>query len=87
MKKSFDLPELLMRDVNKLARERGTSARAIVQEALVRALAEHKEGFTLKNASTAGWHSMRPKLRGRSLRDLVRMSYDAPTATSADSPS
>ena len=39
MKTTFDLPEALVRDLKKLARERGTTARAIVQQALARTIA------------------------------------------------
>lgn len=78
MKTTFDLPESLVRDVKKLARERGTTARAIVQQALVRAVAEQGErhGFVLEDASTGGWQSMRPEFRGRPLHELVLQSYD-----------
>lgn len=78
MKTTFDLPESLVRDVKKLARERGTTARAIVQQALARAVAEEDEqqGFVLENASAVGWQSMRPEFRGLPLHELVLKSYD-----------
>ena len=78
MKTTFDLPESLVRDVKKLARERGTTARAIVQQALARAVAEQEERqtFMLEDASTAGWQSMQPEFRGRPRHELVLKSHD-----------
>ena len=78
VKTTFDLPEALVRDVKKLARERGTTARAIVQQSLARTLAEQEQlsRFILEDASTAGWQSMRSEARGLSLHELVLKSYD-----------
>lgn len=77
MKTTFDLPESLVRDVKKLARERGTTARAVVQQALTKAVAEQAErpSFALEDASAAGWQSMRPEFLGRPLHELVLQSY------------
>lgn len=78
MKTTFDLPEDLVRGVKKLARERGTTARAIVQQSLTRTLAEQEQSasFVLADASTAGWQSMDPEFHGLSLHELVLKSYD-----------
>lgn len=78
MKTTFDLPEALVRAVKKLARERGTTARAIVQQSLTRTLEEQDKTtpFVLKDASTAGWQAMDPEFRGLSLHELVLKSYD-----------
>lgn len=78
MKTTFDLPESLVRDVKKLARERGTTARAIVQQALTRTIAEQdqRQDFVLEDASTSGWQSMQPEFHGLSLHDLVLKSYE-----------
>lgn len=77
-KTTFDLPETLVRDIKKIARERSTTARAIVQQALVRVVEEHSEvrPFSLAEASVTGWGSMTPEMRGLSLHDLVLQSYD-----------
>ena len=77
MKTTFDLPEALVRAVKKLARERGTTARAIVQQALTRTLEEHERSkqFVLEDASTAGWQSIAPEFQGLPVRDLVLKSY------------
>lgn len=78
MKTTFDLPEDLVHAIKKLARERGTTARAIVQQSLVRTLAEREQTphFELQDASTTGWQSMDPEFRGFSLHELVLKSYD-----------
>lgn len=78
MKTTFDLPEALVRDVKKLARERGTTARAIVQQALARTIAEQEQipRFVLEDASVDGWQAMRPEFRGLPLHELVLTSYD-----------
>lgn len=78
MKTTFDLPESLVREVKKLARERGTTARAVVQQALMHAVSEQeaRDGFVLDKASATGWQSMRPEFRGRPLHELVLMSYE-----------
>ncbi len=77
MKTTFDLPEALVRDLKKLARERGTTARAIVQQALTRAIAEQEQlpSFVLEDASVDGWQSMQPEFHGLPLHDLVLASY------------
>lgn len=56
MKTTFDLPEDLVQGIKKLARERDTTARAIVQQSLVRTLAEQEQvpHFELEDASTTG---------------------------------
>lgn len=78
MKTTFDLPEDLVQAIKKLARERGTTARSIVQQSLVRTLTELDQvsPFELKDASTAGWQSMDPEFHGLSLHELVLASYD-----------
>ncbi|MHA6668976.1 hypothetical protein ACX3O0_08910 [Homoserinimonas sp. A447] len=78
MKTTFDLPESLVRAVKKIARDRGTTARAIVQQALTRVVEEQHNvtPFQLADASTAGWQSMNPEVRNTSLHDLVLRSYD-----------
>ncbi len=78
MKTTFDLPESLVRAVKKIARERGTTARAIVQQALTRVVEEQYAvtPFELVDASAAGWQSMNPDVRDTSLHDLALRSYD-----------
>jgi hypothetical protein len=40
MKTSLDLPEPLLRDVQALAKKRGTTTKSLVEQALIRILAE-----------------------------------------------
>lgn len=76
MKTTFDLPESLVQDIKHLARERGTTARSIVQQALSRAVAEQQRtDFVLEDAGAAGWGSMRQEFQARSLHELVLASY------------
>lgn len=81
MKTTFDLPEWLVRDIKKLARARGTTARDVVQQALIRTLRDNvrDQKFVLEDASTTGWQSMRPEFRDVPLHELVLMSYDERT--------
>jgi hypothetical protein len=54
MKTTFDIPEPLLRDVQTLARERKTTTKSLVEEALRRLLDEHvaaRQAFTLRDAS------------------------------------
>lgn len=76
MKTTFDLPETLVQDVKRIARERGTTARAIVQQALTRVVDEDAaadEPFVLRDMSVPGWH---PALDGAGLNELILRSYD-----------
>jgi predicted transcriptional regulator len=78
MKTTFDLPDALVRDVKRIARERGTTARALVQQALVRVVEEaaNAPAFQLMDASSTGWASMAADSRNMSLHDLVLESYE-----------
>jgi len=57
VKTTFDLPEPLLREVQALARERGTTGRSLVEQALRRLLddaAAKSAPFTLSDASVKG---------------------------------
>ena len=57
MKTTFDLPEALLRDVQRLARARGTTAKSLVEQALLRLLQDEQTGaaaFTLCAAAVNG---------------------------------
>lgn len=77
MKTTFDLPEGLVRDVKRLARERGTTAREIVQQALVRVVEENEaiEQFTLNDLSVQGWSSRTELARTMSVNDMILASH------------
>ena len=54
MKTSFDLSESLLHQVKQLAKQRGTTTKSLVEEALMKLLAEADESatsFTLRDVS------------------------------------
>lgn len=76
MKTTFDLPEPLVQEVKQLARERGTTSRALVQQALRRLVDEASAApaFRLDDLSVNGWASMTDEVRGVPLSELIRQS-------------
>jgi hypothetical protein len=56
MKTTFDIPEPLLREVQALARERKTTAKSLVEEALRALLDQHTTAkpFKLRNATFKG---------------------------------
>ena len=78
MKTTFDLPENLVQDVKRLARERGTTARAIVQQALMRVVDEQEtsEPFLLRDVSVLGWAEFLTNADGLTLTDAIRETYE-----------
>jgi hypothetical protein len=56
MKTTFDIPEPLLRDVQALARERKTTTKSLVEQALRKLLDEHDTAppFKLRDASVKG---------------------------------
>lgn len=82
VKTTFDIPEPLVRDIKRIARERGVTARAIVQQALMRVVDEERSApaFRLPDAAVEGWTALTPEARevvSRSdgLHELVLSSY------------
>lgn len=53
MKTSFDISEPLLREVKQLAKQRGTTTKSLVEQALIKLLAEAEAStsFTLRDAS------------------------------------
>ncbi len=86
MKTTFDLPEALVHEVKRIARERGTTAREIVQQALVRVVDEHEavEPFALEDVSVPGWGSRSEHARAMSVNDMIVASYDFSTDAGTD---
>ena len=78
MKTTFDLPESLVREVKRIAKVRGTTARDIVQQALTKAVEEsdQQEPFVLKDLSVSGWGRAESELSEHSLHELILMSYE-----------
>lgn len=55
MKTTFDIPEGLLRDVQALARRRGTTSKSLVEQALRRLLDENgDQRFELRDATVTG---------------------------------
>ena len=75
MKTTFDLPESLVRDVKRIAKDRGTTAREIVQQALTKAVedADAQKPFTLRDSSVPGW--LAPEFADTSFQELLEESY------------
>jgi predicted transcriptional regulator len=77
MKTSFDLSESLLHQVKQLAKQRGTTTKSLVEEALMKLLAEAQQEeaprFTLRDVSfgsggmtvefaNAGWERIRDEI-------------------------
>jgi len=77
MKTSFDISEPLLREVKHLAKQRGTTTKSLVEQALAKFLAEAEaetsSGFTLRDISfgtggmtvefaDAGWERIRDEI-------------------------
>ena len=78
MKTTFDLPESLVREVKRIAKFRGTTARDIVQQALTKAVEEsgQQEPFVLEDLSVNGWGRAESEFSEHSLHELILMSYE-----------
>ncbi len=79
MKTTFDLPEALVHEVKRIARQRGTTARAIVQQALMRVVEEDRAGdekFVLPDMSAGGWNELIESAPGLSLQELINGTYE-----------
>ena len=76
MKTSFDISEPLLREVKQLAKQRGTTTKSLVEQALVKLLAEagaEVPAFTLRDVrfgaggmtvefANAGWERIRDEI-------------------------
>jgi len=77
MKTSFDISEPLLREVKELAKQRGTTTKSLVEQALIKLLAEVQAetatSFTLRDVSygtggmtaefaRAGWERIRDEI-------------------------
>jgi hypothetical protein len=56
MKTTFDIPEPLLRDVQKLARDRHTTTKSLVEQALIRLLDEavNERPYVMPDATVGG---------------------------------
>jgi hypothetical protein len=82
MKTSFDISEPLLREVKQLAKQRGTTTKSLVEQALIKLLAEAEEapaGFTLRDVSF-GAGGMTPEFTHASWEQIRDEIYPVPTA-------
>ena len=78
MKTTFDLPEALIADVKRVAKERGQTAREYVQQALVAALKEEqtpREPFKLEDLSFKGGQGLSAEFAGATWEEILEASY------------
>ncbi|SDJ45229.1 antitoxin of type II TA system, VapB [Frankineae bacterium MT45] len=78
MKTTFDLPEPLLRDVQALAKQRGTTSKSLVEQAL-RRLIEEQQGktFSLPDLSVDG-DGLRPEFKDASWETIRDAAYGSP---------
>ena len=79
MKTTFDIPEPLLRDVQKLARHRGMTTKSLLEQALRRILdeAESAQPFVLRDASVLG-QGMQPEFENATWARLRAAAYGIP---------
>lgn len=72
MKTTFDIPEPLLRDVQKLARERNTTTKSLVEQALIKLLDGERsaEPFVLKDASFKGEGGFTPEFENATWAEI-----------------
>lgn len=75
-KTTFDLPESLLRDIKRIAKQRGTTARDLVQQALTQVVRENDTAvpFTLRDLSVSGF-GLSPEFESASSRELRDAAY------------
>lgn len=77
MRTTIDMPDRLLRRVKRVTAERKTTFRALVIDALERALEERPGGFRLRDASVGG----KPKGRNTLSPEAVNSAIDAQRAS------
>ena len=82
VKTTFDIPEALLREVQTLARERKTTTKSLVEEALRRLLDDSKTAkpFELRDASFKGGRGLTPEFENASweqIRDEIYRGHGA----------
>jgi len=80
MKTSFDISEPLLREVKALAKERGTTTRSLVEQALIKLLDDAKTApppaYELPDLSVPG--KLRPEWENATWDDMLEEIYPAP---------
>ena len=75
MKTTVEISDPLLREARKLARRKGTTLRALIEQGLRRMLAERKPNFQLRDASFGG-KGLRPELGDVGWDHLREMIYE-----------
>lgn len=78
VKTTFDIPEALLREVQTLARERKTTTKSLVEEALRRLLedAAHAVPFVLEDARFTGKPGFTPEFENATWQQILDASYE-----------
>ncbi|MGH8961018.1 MAG: DUF2191 domain-containing protein [Jatrophihabitantaceae bacterium] len=76
MKTTFDIPEPLLRDVQQLARERKTTTKSLVEQALIKLLDAERDAkpFMLKDARY-GSGGLTPEFENATWEQILEESY------------
>ena len=76
MKTTFDLPESLVHDIKQIAKQRRTTARDIVQQALTQVVRDDAAAvpFTLRDVSVSG-SGLSPEFEHASWNEILEASY------------
>ena len=76
MKTTIDLPDTLLEEARRVAAERATTVRALVETGLRRELRERarKSSFALRDASFKG-RGLRPEVENASWESLRELAY------------
>ena len=76
MRTTVDLPDELVLEVQRIAREQKRTMRSVMEEALRGTIAKYQraQGFTLPDASVAG-HGLQPAFRDADWEELRTAAY------------
>ena len=76
MRTTVDLPDELVLEVQRIAREQKRTMRSVMEEALRGTIAkyQHAQGFKLSDASVAG-HGLQPAFRDADWEELRTAAY------------
>jgi hypothetical protein len=78
MKTTIQIPDSLLKEAKKLANEKHTTLKAVIEEGLRRVLSDRNKSrgrFQLRNATFKG-HGLQPHLAGAGWNQIRDMSYE-----------